>query len=110
MRCKECKHFKQDIPCVGGTYNGCDQLEGRDGCELYVEEDFSAPTEKGKPMSLDKSIAQGKERRKQFRGSKAFYKSCRNHGSCEWCVENRMYKNLKRLAVMKELENEYEID
>lgn len=66
--------------------------------------------EKGDPMSLDKSIAQGKERRKQFRGSKAFDKSCRNHGSCEWCLENRMYKNLKRLAAMKELENEYEID
>lgn len=40
VRCKDCKHFKQDIPCVGGTYNGCDQLEGRDGCEPYVEEDF----------------------------------------------------------------------
>lgn len=40
VRCKDCKHFKRDIPCVGGTYNGCDQLEGRDGCEPYVEEDF----------------------------------------------------------------------
>jgi len=61
-------------------------------------------------MSLDKSIAQGKERRKQYRGSKAIDKSCRNHGGCGWCLENRMYKNLKRLAAMKELENEYEID
>ena len=61
-------------------------------------------------MALDKSIAQGKERRKQYRGSKAIDKSCRNHGSCEWCVENRRYKTLKRLAAMKELENEYEID
>lgn len=40
VRCKDCKSFKRDIPCVGGTYNGCDQLEGRDGCEPYVEEDF----------------------------------------------------------------------
>ena len=40
VRCKECKHFKRDIPCVGGTYNGCEQLEGTDGCEPYVEEDF----------------------------------------------------------------------
>ena len=40
VRCKDCKYFKRDIPCVGGTYNGCDQLEGRDGCEPYVEEDF----------------------------------------------------------------------
>ena len=55
-------------------------------------------------MSLDKSIAHGKERRKQYRGSKAIDKSCRNHGGCEWCLENRMYKNLKRLAAMKERE------
>ena len=40
VRCKDCKHFNRYIPCVGGTYNGCDQLEGRDGCEPYVEEDF----------------------------------------------------------------------
>ena len=40
VRCKGCKHFKRDIPCVGGTYNGCDRLEGRDGNEPYVEEDF----------------------------------------------------------------------
>lgn len=40
VQCGECKHFKRDISCVGGTYNGCDQLEGRDGCELDVEEDF----------------------------------------------------------------------
>ena len=59
-------------------------------------------------MSLDKSIAQGKERRKQYRGSKAIDRSCRNHGGCDWCLENRMYKNLKRLAAMKELENEHE--
>ena len=70
----------------------------------------TAHTEKGDQMSLDKSIARGKERRKQYRGSKAFDKSCRNHGSCEWCVENRMHKTLKRLAAMKEMENEYEND
>ena len=43
-------------------------------------------------MSLDKSIAHGKERRKPYRGSKAFDPSCRNHGGCPWCEENRKHK------------------
>ena len=43
-------------------------------------------------MSLDKGIEHGKEHRKPYRGSKAFDHSCRNHGSCEWCRENRQHK------------------
>lgn len=43
-------------------------------------------------MSLDKSIAQGKEHRKPYRGSKAIDCTCRNHGSCEWCRQNRQHK------------------
>lgn len=48
-------------------------------------------------MSLDKAIKYGKEHRKQYRGSKAIARSCRNHGSCDWCRENRAhkFKNLK---------------
>ena len=34
-------------------------------------------------MSLDKAIIHGKEKRKQYRGSKAIDCTCRNHGS--WC-------------------------
>lgn len=48
-------------------------------------------------MSLDKAIKHGKEKRKVYRGSKIFDCQCRNHGSCEWCKQNRLYKNLKRL-------------
>lgn len=48
-------------------------------------------------MSLDKAIQSGKEHRKQYRDSRAFCMSCRNHGDCDWCRENRLYKNLKRL-------------
>jgi hypothetical protein len=33
-------------------------------------------------MSLEKAIIHGKEHRKQYRGSKRFDCSCRNHGSC----------------------------
>ena len=43
-------------------------------------------------MSLDKAIEHGKEKRKQYRGSKAIDCTCRNHGSCEWCRENRTHK------------------
>jgi hypothetical protein len=41
---------------------------------------------------LNKAIEHGKERRKPYRGSKAFDKTCRNHGSCDWCKENRLHK------------------
>ena len=43
-------------------------------------------------MSLDKAIEHKKEWRKQYHGSKAIDKSCRNHGSCPWCKENRTFK------------------
>ena len=43
-------------------------------------------------MSLDKAIKYGKEKRKPYRGSKAIDCTCRNHGTCKWCVENRKYK------------------
>ncbi len=43
-------------------------------------------------MSLDKTIKYGKEHRKPYRGSKAIDRTCRNHGSCPWCRENRLHK------------------
>lgn len=43
-------------------------------------------------MSLDKAIEHGKEYRKPYRGSKAIDRTCRNHGSCEWCKSNRTHK------------------
>lgn len=43
-------------------------------------------------MSLDKAIAHGKEYRKSYRGSKAIDPTCRNHGGCPWCEENRKHK------------------
>ena len=48
-------------------------------------------------MGMEKAIASGKEHRKEYRGTKAIDKTCRNGGSCEWCRRNRMYKNLKKL-------------
>ena len=54
-------------------------------------------------MSLDKAIKAGKEHRKPYRGSKAHTCSCRNHGSCSWCLSNRTHANKKRMQ--KQLSN-----
>ena len=51
-------------------------------------------------MSLRKTIKHGKEHRKPYTGSKDFDKTCRNHGGCPWCEENRKYKNIKRIQSM----------
>lgn len=48
-------------------------------------------------MALDKAIQHGKEHRKPYKGGKAIDRTCRNHGGCPWCEENRKYKNIKRL-------------
>lgn len=50
-------------------------------------------------MSFDKYM--GKEHRQQYRGSKAVDSTCRNHGSCDWCRENRTYSTRKRLEKYK---------
>lgn len=46
-------------------------------------------------MSLDKAIEHGKEKRKPYKGAKAIDRTCRNHGSCEWCKSNRIYQQLR---------------
>lgn len=48
-------------------------------------------------MSLNKAIEHGKEYRKPYRRSKSIFRSCRNHGACEWCRNNRTYRNRKEL-------------
>lgn len=58
-------------------------------------------------MGLEKAIEHHKEHRKPYRGSKAFCCSCRNHGTCDWCRENREYKNLKRQESIDERIEEY---
>ena len=48
-------------------------------------------------MSMDKAIKYGKEHRKQYYGTKAIDKTCRNGGSCQYCQMNRKYKFLKKM-------------
>lgn len=42
-------------------------------------------------MSLDKAIEHGKEKRKPFYRSGKYDKTCRCHGSCPWCLSNRLH-------------------
>lgn len=58
-------------------------------------------------MSLDKAIEYGKEYREQYHGSKSFDRTCRNHGGCPWCEENRKIRQLKIDEDTKEQFDEY---
>lgn len=41
-------------------------------------------------------------KKNQYRQSRAFDKSCRNHGSCSYCQSNRNHKNLKDISTLDE--------
>ena len=59
-------------------------------------------------MALDKAIEYGKEKRKPYKGAKAVDCSCRNHGTCPWCLENRTYKTIREKArIDAELRDEF---
>ena len=60
-------------------------------------------------MSLDKAIEHHKEHRKPYYGSKAIDPSCRCHGGCDWCLENRTYKYKKKQLQLDQKELEYYI-
>lgn len=58
-------------------------------------------------MSMDKAILHGKEHRKPYRGAKAIDRTCRNHGTCPWCEENRKHKFRDKRPPEKEVIDEY---
>lgn len=59
-------------------------------------------------MSLDKAIEHGKEKRKQYIGAKAVDCSCRNHGTCSWCLSNRTIQQQKvEESTRQALEEDY---
>lgn len=58
-------------------------------------------------MSLDKAILSRKEHRKKYYGNKAIDRSCRNHGGCEWCLENRRIHSLKEIEKLNFSLKEY---
>jgi hypothetical protein len=53
-------------------------------------------------MSLNKAIRSGKEKRKPYRGSKAFDYSCHNHKSCSYCLSNRTIQEQRAKLSAKE--------
>ena len=58
-------------------------------------------------MSLDKAIAAGKERRKPYRGSERFDRSCRHGGDCPYCVSGRKHPTRKReVGAVDDLQND----
>ena len=59
-------------------------------------------------MSLDKAIQHGKERRKPYHGGKAIDHTCRNHGGCPWCEDNRLYRTKREHERLEEEEKDYE--
>nr|DAQ92019.1 MAG TPA: hypothetical protein [Caudoviricetes sp.] len=48
-------------------------------------------------MGLEKAIEHGKEFRKPYRRSKRFDRSCRNHGGCPYCENNRKHSTKVRM-------------
>jgi hypothetical protein len=50
-------------------------------------------------MSFDKQYPNRKDKRKPYRGSKRFDRTCRNHGACPYCETNRLHNTEKRKSI-----------
>ena len=46
-------------------------------------------------MGLDRAILSGKEHRKIYQDSRRYDRTCRAHGSCDWCCEGRQFSHKK---------------
>lgn len=60
-------------------------------------------------MSLYKAISHGKEKRKPYAGAKAIDRTCRNHGGCEYCKNNRLYQKNKMEEATKQALKEEDV-
>ena len=61
-------------------------------------------------MGLDKAIESGKAHRHPDYGAKAIDVPCRNHGSCGWCENNRLYGRNKQDVKCKQALDEYKME
>jgi hypothetical protein len=59
-------------------------------------------------MSLNKAIKSGKERRKSYSGAKAVDCTCRNHGSCIYCQNTRLYRTNRLIEKTNQEMEDYE--
>lgn len=46
---------------------------------------------------MDKAIEHGKEKRKPYYKSGRFDPTCRPHGGCPYCYNNRMHRHKKKI-------------
>jgi hypothetical protein len=57
-------------------------------------------------MAFDNHYPNRKDWRKKFHKAKAVDRTCRNHGSCPYCLGNRTHKhNLRKLMADNELKD-----
>jgi hypothetical protein len=49
-------------------------------------------------------------RKAEYTGSKRFDRTCRNHGSCDYCRENRLIQSRKRLEAYRDSLKEFKDD
>lgn len=53
-------------------------------------------------MSLERAIRHGRERRRVYRKSAAFDRSCRPGGNCPWCRANRLWSRVRAERAARE--------
>ena len=58
-------------------------------------------------MALNQSIKHKKEHRKPYRRAKAISFSCRNHGTCDYCKNNRLFSAKKKVIAYENDLKEY---
>lgn len=58
-------------------------------------------------MSFDTFYPRRKDWRKGYNKAKAFDRSCRNHGGCDWCRRNQVWFDKKGRIVADEKLREY---
>ena len=57
-------------------------------------------------MGLDRAILSGKEHRRIYQDSRRYDRTCRAHGSCDWCCEGRQFNHKKaELASLEALKS-----
>ena len=53
-------------------------------------------------MSFDNNYPHRKDWRKPYRKSKRFDRSCRPHGNCGYCEQDRLFTNMQRVPLLDE--------
>lgn len=59
--------------------------------------------------TLKKKFGKKKSWRNSITGSRRFDRSCRNHGSCDWCVSDRTHNTLRQSEENK-IEDQLDFD